>query len=84
MVDFKSAAVLVWMFSDETPSLESFQVSDDDMPEAYGYWELGAALIAARRSHEDDKVAWIKVENVVLPPGECEQAYNRFRSGQAF
>ena len=85
MADFTSAAVLVWMHADETPSIKSFEVlSDEEIPERIGFWELGAALVAARRIHDDGKQPWIKTDNQLLTPEECLQAYERFKNGAAF
>ena len=85
MASFKSAAILVWLWPGEKASIETFQqLRDEDMPESKGYWELGAALIASRPVRDDGKEPWIKVDEAVLAPAECLQAYERFKNAQPF
>jgi hypothetical protein len=85
MADFKSAAVVVWMPKGEKPGIKSFETEDDQMPETAGCWELGVALIrAALGPSKDGKVAWVKVDDIVLAPDECQRAYERFKNGEPF
>lgn len=38
MADFTSAAVLVWMYPDEEPSIGAFEkIDDENMPEIEGF-----------------------------------------------
>lgn len=84
-LDFKSAAVLVWMPAGSTPSIEAYQGEDGTAPETVGYWELGVALVIATKGPRlPGKEAWIKVGAVVLGPDQLERAYEAMKNGQNF
>ncbi len=82
-LDLKAAAILIWMPPGEEPSLNAIGLDatkEQRSIRVEGYWELGAALTAARGSSYQAPVAWVRVGTTLLNPDQVGRAYAQYRS----